>query len=133
MHPLRQFVLFAGVGAVGTAAQYLVLVLLVEGLALNPVLASTLGFGVGAVVNYLLNYHYTFRSDKSHFEAAGKFFSVALLGAISNSLLMYLAIDCLGLNYLLAQILATGVVLGQNFLLNRHWTFAAPLNSDAES
>jgi len=125
--------MFAGVGAIGTAAQYLVLVLLVEGLAVNPVLASTLGFGLGAIVNYLLNYHYTFRSDKSHLEAAGKFFSVALVGALTNSLLMYLGTDWLGLNYLLAQVLATGVVLIQNFLLNRYWTFAAPVKPDSDA
>ncbi len=125
--------MFAGVGAIGTAAQYLVLVLLVEGPAVNPVLASTLGFGLGAIVNYLLNYHYTFRSDKSHLEAASKFFSVALVGALTNTLLMYLGTEWLGLNYLLAQILATGAVLVQNFLLNRYWTFAPAVKPDPDA
>ena len=52
---LRQFIFFSAIGAVGTAGQYAILLLLVEGLSQPPVLASTLGFIVGALINYILN------------------------------------------------------------------------------
>ena len=116
--------MFAGVGAIGTAAHYLVLVLLVELFAIAPVAATTAAYAVGAIVNYLLNYHYTFSSDKPHLPAASKFFTIALIGMFFNGVIMDLGTRQFELNYLLAQILATIVVLQWNFFANKLWTFA---------
>ena len=68
----KQFVRYAGVGAIGTLAHYGVLIALVQSRATGPLVASTLGFAVGAAVNYLLNYHVTFRSPQSPSRSAGK-------------------------------------------------------------
>ena len=124
----RQFLAFAAVGAVGTAAQYVVLVALVHGLGIDPVAASASGFVVGAFVNYALNYRITFRSSKRHREAITKFFSVALVGICLNTLVMRLAVFG-GLHYLLGQVVATGIVLFSNFLGNRFWTFKETKNA----
>lgn len=125
-HPtMRQFFVFAGVGAIGTLGHYLTLIVLVEIAAMQPVLASTAGFVVGALINYVLNYRYTFNSSKPHRQALLQFFIVAIIGAVLNSLIMYIGTVTLTLNYLLAQIIATGLVLIQNFILNKTWTFAS--------
>ena len=120
----RQFVSFALIGAIGTAGHYLTLITLVEKVKISPVIATTFGFVVGALINYILNYRFTFRSNKPHHEALSKFLTVALLGAGVNTGLMYLLNQWLGLHYFLAQLVATGLVLVLNFLLNRIWTFA---------
>ena len=70
---LVQLVNFACVGAVATALQYFVLIMLVQFGDIKPVLASGLGYAAGAGINYLLNYHYTFASQRSHFQAMLKF------------------------------------------------------------
>lgn len=120
----RQFVTFAGVGAIGTTGHYATLVLLVEAFSVNPVYATTVGFVIGALVNYILNYKYTFQSDKPHVEAVTKFFAVASIGAVVNSSIMFLGESVLQFNYILVQIAATSIVLMENFLLNKWWTFA---------
>jgi putative flippase GtrA len=117
--------MFAGVGAIGTAGHYLVLVLLVELFAVDPVLATTVAFLVGAIINYILNYKYTFSSDKPHLQAMSKFFSIAFVGMLFNGLVMDYGARQLGLHYLLTQILATLLVLQWNFFANKFWTFAA--------
>lgn len=119
----RQFMYFAAVGAVGTVGQYLTLMALVETHMLKPVPASVIGFAVGAVINYFLNYHLTFSSDKPHIEAMSKFFTVAIIGAVINTALMYVGNNLLQLYYLLPQVFATGLVLLWNFLANKLWTF----------
>ena len=81
------------------------------------------GAVLGALVNYVLNRRYTFRSGKGHREALTKFFVVAGAGLLLNGLIMWLFVDGLGLYYLLAQLLATGLVLVWNFAGNRCWTF----------
>jgi putative flippase GtrA len=114
---------FAAVGAVGTAAQYLVLWFGVTAVALSATVASGAGFVLGAVVNYLLNYHYTFASDRPHAAAAARFFTVAGAGLLINTALMHALVVWVTWHYMLAQVLATAVVLLWNFLVNRHWTF----------
>lgn len=119
-----QFVSFGAVGAVGTVAHYTLFVALVEWAAVDPVPASVAGAALGALVNYLLNYHYTFRSDRRHRDALPRFLAIAGLGLSLNTLCMALFVDSFGMHYLVAQVLATLSVLIWNFFANRHWTFA---------
>lgn len=120
----RTFASFALVGLVATGVQYVILVLSVEKLGLSPVLGSTLGFVVSAGLNYWLNYHFTFRSSHSHVGALGRFALVALSGLGLNALVMLLLGHVPGLKYIVAQLLATALVLAWNFLGNSIWTFA---------
>jgi putative flippase GtrA len=120
----KQFVIFSVVGAIGTLGHYSVLIILVELFDLNPVLATTFGFITGALINYILNYHITFKSKKAHKEALTKFLLVAVIGAAINSLIMYLGTEIIGLHYMISQILATGLVLILNFIVNKYWTFS---------
>jgi putative flippase GtrA len=120
---LNQFFVFSIIGAVGTAGHYATLITLVELLSQPAVLASTLGFVVGALINYILNYHITFQSDKPHRQALLQFLLIAVIGGMMNTALMYLGVELLQLYYIIAQILATGIVLVWNFLASKHWAF----------
>ena len=113
---------FTLVGGVATAIQYAVLVLLVRAGRLDPTAASSIGFAVSAVVNYLLNYRFTFRSDRPHGPAAAKFALLAGAGLLINAAIMHLLVGIL-MPYLLAQVCATLVVLLWNFIGNSMWTF----------
>lgn len=125
---IRQFTTFALVGAIGTLGHYATLILLVQLFNAHPVIASTAGFLVGAQVNYLLNYHVTFRSSAKHSSTMWKFFFVAGVGVLINGVIMWLCVEKLGIQYLIAQIGATGVLLLWNFGVNKAWTFAGSLN-----
>jgi len=120
---VKQFASFTGVGAIGTAAHYCVLIALVDVLQLRPIPSSALGFTVGAFVNYSLNYRFTFRSTKMHRESMPKFFIVATAGLLLNTAIMGVLTAMLSVHYLLAQIVATAGVLVWNFSINRCWTF----------
>ena len=119
-----RLVSFIGVGAVATLVQYCILVFSVEILGLKPFLGSSIGFAISAVLNYWLNYHFTFRSQNSHVGAATRFALVALAGLILNALAMVLLARVPRLPYVAAQVIATVVVLAWNFLGNSLWTFA---------
>jgi putative flippase GtrA len=118
----RQFLSFATVGACGTAVHYATLIAGVS-LGVDPVTASALGWTLGAVVNYSLNYHFTFRSGLGHRQAAPRFALVAAIGLLLNTVLMAVQIGPLGLHYLVAQCFATGTILCCNFVLSRSWAF----------
>ncbi len=120
----RQFVKFLGVGAIGTAAHYAILILAVEIAGIPVVFSTAMGFIVGAIINYWLNYHFTFRSSKNHSEAAVKFFLVAAIGLVINTLIVWIVAEILFWPYFLAQIFATGFVLLWTFAANKLWTFS---------
>jgi putative flippase GtrA len=121
---IGQFLLFAGLGVIGTLGHYTTLIVLVQFWSVDPVFASSFGFVVGAIINYILNYHFNFQSDKRHTEALTKFLIVAIIGAAINGFIMYIGVENTQINYLIVQIFATCVVLLWNFVLNKLWTFA---------
>lgn len=121
MHFAR-FVRFSLVGGLATAIQYALLILLVHGFGMAPTPASSIGFVLSAALNYLLNYRFTFRSDRPHGPAAARFGLLAGTGLLINAAIMHLLIVA-GAHYLLAQVCATGVVLLWNFIGNTVWTF----------
>ena len=120
---IRKFAYFSGVGVIATGIQYVILIVLVQGVGVPPVRASAIGFVISAVVNYMLNYHVTFESRKAHSEAATKFMVIAALGLIVNSLIMHVGTDILRIHYIFTQLVATGSVLMWNFTGNYLWSF----------
>lgn len=121
---LNQFVTYVLAGAAGTLFQYLALFILVEIFSVYPVTASILGALAGAVVNYLLSYHWVFNSMCRHSETLPKFFATGGVGLVLNAVIMYVLVTVASVHYLLAQVAASGIVLFWNFLGNRFWTFA---------
>jgi len=114
---------FAAVGAVGTLVQYLVLWIGVDLLTLSAAVSSGAGYILGSIVNYLLNYKFTFRSEKSHTETVSKYYAVLIVGWCINTGLMWFLADHNGLNYWFAQIIATGIAFLWNFSGSRLWAF----------
>jgi putative flippase GtrA len=121
---LSRFVRFCIVGSVATAIQYALLLLLVRGFGVAPTPASSIGFVLSAAVNYLLNYSFTFKSNRPHGPAAAKFGLLAGSGLLINAAVMHFMVVA-GVQYLLAQVCATVVVLFWNFIGNSLWTFGA--------
>lgn len=123
---LGRFLMYAMVGAAGTAAHYTVLITLVSLGLSNPVPASVIGASVGAVVNFLLNVVFTFRGHAHlSWRTATRFFATAALAAGANGLLMAQLVDGLHLDYRLAQLMVTATLLCVTFLINSMWTFRA--------
>ena len=120
----NQFLKFAGVGAIATACHYVILIVLVEFFDFDAVFASTAGFVASSVLNYRLNYSFTFQSSRSHQSAFPRFCMTALVGLLINSGTMTLLVDFGAQHYLFSQLCATLAALFWNFLINRIWSFS---------
>ncbi|HEY5798948.1 MAG TPA: GtrA family protein [Burkholderiaceae bacterium] len=118
-----RFARYALVGAVGTLAHYALLIVLVETSAASAATASTAGAVLGALLNYVLNRRYTFKSDARHAQALPRFLLVAAAGMVLNWSLMAMLTGLLHLHYLGSQLLATVAVLLLGYLINTRWTF----------
>jgi putative flippase GtrA len=120
---VRRFLTFALVGLGGTGAHYALLVALVELAGADPLIGATAGFVLGALVNYWLSHRVVFRSERAHAEALPRFLAVAVVGLIWTAVLMALFTRWLGLPYLLAQLVTTGILLFWHYAGNALWTF----------
>lgn len=118
-----KFIKFLAVGGLATAIQYGILILLVETYLALPVVASSIGYLVSSIANYLLNYYFTFSSSASHSLAIIKFVGVVLIGLLINSFLVFVMTEIISIYYIIAQIVATLAVLIWNFFAHKYWTY----------
>jgi putative flippase GtrA len=122
----RQISMFFGVGVAAFVVDYGTLVILRQVFGLDPVWGALAGYMAGGILSYTLNRRHTFETGRSHVEAGWRFATVMAVGFSLTGLFMYLFADRLGLPYLGARVLTTGLVFFWNFIAHRGWTFSAP-------
>jgi len=113
---------YASVGVLATLVHYLLLVACVELGHWKAWIASGYGAAMGAQVAYLGNRWFTF-AHRGNLPASWLRFQIlALAGAVLGMAIVAAAVS-MQLYYLLAQLLATLLVMGFTFTFNRIWTF----------
>jgi putative flippase GtrA len=118
-----QFAKFAIVGVSNTLITFAVYTLLLKGFGVWYLAASAIGFIAGAVNGFLLNRRWTFRGHVGDALTPVRWFVVQGCGLALNEGLLYLYVDQLGLDKLIAQALSIAVVTVSTFFVNRAWTF----------
>ncbi|HEY8553753.1 MAG TPA: GtrA family protein [Burkholderiales bacterium] len=117
-----EFARYAAVGAIGTAV-YLMLFFALVSLPMDAVGASVLAFVPALVVQFLLNYHWTFRSRSEKLSAFRRFAGVSATGLGLNVLVMHAGVNMAGIEPRYVAILALLAVTVNNYTLNRIWSF----------
>lgn len=112
-------------GALATAVHGVMLSVLVEGLAIDPVAANVPAFGIAFAVSYLFHHRVTFGSELPHRQALLRYLSVALAGLGTNTLVLAAAVHLTALHYLIGFVLATVAAAVQTFVLSKRWAFEA--------
>jgi putative flippase GtrA len=120
---LIQFVKFGIVGVSNTTLTFVVYTLLLKELAVWYLLASAIGFAVGATNGFLLNRRWTFREHVGDSLTPVRWAIVQSGGLAIDEGLLYALVDRAGLDKLVAQAMAIAVVTVSTFLVNRAWTF----------
>ncbi len=100
------------VGSIGALIYYGILWLLVEVAGIAVLVASSIGFILVLLENYVLHYFWTFDSSARHREALPRFVAMNMIGLCLNLGVMSLGVEWLGLGYLWVQAVAIGVVRG---------------------
>lgn len=114
----EQIIKFGFVGFLCFFIDYGIMTLLTERFAVNYMLSCGISFTVSVVVNYILSVTFVFETDKSK-NKAGEFVIFVILSVIGlgiNEVCMWVAVEFLGIHYMIAKIGATGVVMVYNFV-----------------
>lgn len=114
----KQIFRFLIVGGLAFIVDYSVLWALAGPLGVNYLAASALSFSVSVIFNYVLSSIWVFDCTVSG-NKIGEFLAfvaLSVVGLLLNLAIMWIAVDIMGIHYLVAKIVSTGIVMVYNFI-----------------
>lgn len=118
----RQFLSFAAVGVVGTAAHYVTMLALIYYAHVSPLIGTGAGFMAGLLASYALNRRWTFDKRPPFARGLLAYFLVCIIGFGINVSVVAFAM-WLGVHFMIGQVFATVLALFWNFLSSRFVVF----------
>ncbi len=100
----------------------------VEHAGLESTLASSIGFILCIVFNYLMHYHWTFADPEGndqvpHGQALLRYGVMVVCGFLINALVMYAGVHWLSWHYLVTQLVAVISVVTWNLVVSNFWVY----------
>jgi putative flippase GtrA len=108
-------------GFIATAAHYTVMFVLIR-VGMTGLLASTLGFGAGAITRFLLSYFHVFSPTSDVRLVMFRFVLALLIQMVANSLLLG-TLMVAGLQVWEAQIVTTAALTIFTYIGGKFWVF----------
>jgi len=120
-----KFVKFGIVGFSGLFVDFGITWITKEKLRIQKYIANTIGFCSAATTNYFINRVWTFHSANPEIAVEySQFLIISMVGLGINTLILWLIVTRLKLNFYLAKFFAIMVVTIWNFFANLYFTFA---------
>lgn len=115
---IKQLFRFGIIGIVCFLLDYIVMIILTERCGLNYLLSAGISFSISVIANYILSMQFVFVSKKDLKKTTEftVFIFLSVIGLGINELLMWCAVEWLGLFYMFAKIIVTGIVMVYNFV-----------------
>lgn len=115
------FIKFLITGFINTFSSFGLYVLLLK-LNCNYIIAIILSYIFGIILSYLLNTFFVFKAKKEVRNMI-KFIFSYLSSLIINILVTILLVNYLKIDKIVAQLIATVICIGYNFILQSKWVF----------
>ncbi|HPG34441.1 MAG: GtrA family protein [Lentimicrobiaceae bacterium] len=121
-----KFVKFGIVGFTGVFIDFGFTYICKEWFKIQKYVANAIGFTIAASSNYYLNRIWTFNSHNPEIAVEfGRFFFISLIGLLLSTLVIYLLVSKVKINFYFSKLFAIGVVTIWNFVINLNYTFLA--------
>jgi len=144
---VKEFGRYLIVGGLAFLADFSSLFLLTEKAGLHYLWSATIAFLIGTMVNYVLSTRWVFsvRKVSNWLDEFALFAAIGVAGVLLNGGIIAFLVEVAGIGYLIAKLVATGLVLFFNFgarkwLLFSHFSFKfgtentiSPLNHPSEA
>lgn len=124
---LLAFIKFGITGVCGLVIDFSLTWFFKDELNFNKFLANGIGFTVAVICNYMINRNWTFKDNKSKSKLQfTAFFTVALIGLLLNSTIIFLLNNKLFVNFYISKAAAIFIVFFWNFSANYFFVFKSP-------
>ena len=124
-NPYIQFIRYGFVSGVALVVDFGGMVLLKEAFHVNYLVAATLSFTAGLVVNYLLSLIWVFEKSKhSRYVEFAIFSGIGIAGLVINDLVIWSLTDKFGVYYMISKLVATVMTFLWNFSIRKFLLFS---------
>lgn len=120
-----QFLRFLLVGGFNTIFGYAIIFSAMYWFGMSPVASNVLGYAIAIMVSFLLNKFFTFRSSGSGKRELVRFLAVFLLAYGANLAALHAAVEILGINAFVSQVLAGIFYTLTSYTLSKLYVFQA--------
>ena len=120
-----QFVKFGIVGVTNSAISYFVYLILIR-LGMHYTPANIIGFTVSVLNSFYWNNKYVFEPDAARIwwkTLLKTYISYAGTGIVLSNILLYLWIDVIGINAVVAPLINLLITVPINFFVNKFWAY----------
>lgn len=115
---------FFSVGVVSTIVDWCSFILLSSVFGINYIIALIISILLGGIVNYILNKIYSFYSEtKKYMQQYSMHLSVTVFGVALSSGMLFILVDIVSLDKVLARIIVTFIMFLINYLLHSFLTY----------
>ena len=122
---LRGPILFISSGCIAAVVQFGVLFVLTHYFGVWYLISATVAFGCAFFVSFFLQKFVTFIEHSK--DRIGNqlvyYFLFALLNAGINAMIMYFEVDIIGLHYLVAQFISSGIIAFYSYFVYKKYIF----------
>ena len=119
----RELFLYCIIGCSGCGLDFVVYAILTSCTGLHYQLANLISVSFGIVNNFFLNYFFNFKTRDHLLVRLASFYCVGMIGCALSAACLWLFIECIGVNQLLAKLGTIFFVTVVQFGLNKFITF----------
>ncbi|MBX9138118.1 GtrA family protein [Clostridium sp. K12(2020)] len=120
---MGKFIKFGLVGVLNTLINWIIFAVL-NFVGVYYIIANVIAYVIATINSYIWNSRWVFKykgEDKK--ETTTKFILLNLAGLALNTMILYLLVDLIGLNKLIALVITTVIVMVINYIVNKIWVF----------
>lgn len=120
---ISKFIKFGIVGILNTLINWTIFAIL-NFLGMYYIISNIIAYVIATINSYIWNSKWVFKyKGKDKKETTGKFILLNLFGLSLNTVILYLFVDLMRFNKLIALVITTIIVMIINYILNKVWVF----------
>lgn len=126
----RELVIYCMIGCTGATLDFVVYALLTSCLGMHYQIANFIGVTFGIVNNFIWNYYFNFKVRDHFFLRLASFYGVGMVGCALSAVCLWMFIEQMALNTLIAKLGTIFFVTIVQFCLNKFITFKRRSNHE---
>ena len=88
------------------------------------IISNIIAYSISTLNSYLWNSKWVFKYTGDNVnQTTFKFITLNIIGLVLNTIILFLLVDIIKLPKIIALIIATGVVMILNYIINKLWVF----------
>lgn len=116
---IKQLILYVIVGGIATVVEWAIFYFLDTATTINYMWSTTIAFAVSTFANWAAGRLIMFKGKGHIFIELAQIYLTSISGLLMNLLLMWIAIEFLGIANFVSKIIATGIVFFFNFIIRK--------------